>query len=190
MLVAWLWDHLLSLQTLRCFEKLGRWAKMAWRWPRWTSKMNKWYKNELLFVYSILFSWVTQLCPIFATPWTAPHQASLSITNSQNLLKLMSIESVTPSDNLILCRRLLLLPLIFPSIRVFSNESVLHISSVPVHFSRSIMSDSVWPHELQPTRLLCPWDSPGKNTGVGCHFLLKMHETEKSKWSPSVVSDS
>ena len=61
------------------------------------------------------------------TPWTAAHQASLSITNSQSLLKLMSIESVMPSNHLIFCRPLLLLPSIFPSIRVFSNESVLYI---------------------------------------------------------------
>ena len=64
---------------------------------------------------------------LFATPWTEARQASLSITNSQSLLKLMSIESVMPSSHLILCRPLLLLPLIFPSIRVFSKESVLHI---------------------------------------------------------------
>ena len=61
------------------------------------------------------------------TPWTAAHQASLSITNSQSLLKLMSIELVMPSNHLTLCCRLLLLPSIFPSIRVFSNESVLCI---------------------------------------------------------------
>ena len=64
---------------------------------------------------------------LFATPWTAARQASLSITNSQSLLKLMSIELVIPSNHLILCRPLLLLPSIFPSIRVFSNESVLCI---------------------------------------------------------------
>ena len=57
-------------------------------------------------------------------PWTAARQASLSITNSWNLLKLMSIESVMPSNHLILCHPLLLLPSIFPSIRVFSNKSV------------------------------------------------------------------
>ena len=62
-----------------------------------------------------------------ATPWTAASQASLSIANSQNLLKLMSIESMRPSNYVILCHPLLLLPSIFPSIRVFSNESVLHI---------------------------------------------------------------
>ena len=64
---------------------------------------------------------------LFATPWTEPCQASLSITNSQNLTKLMSIESVMPSNHLIFCWPLLLLPSIFPSIRVFSSESVLHI---------------------------------------------------------------
>ena len=61
---------------------------------------------------------------LFVTPWTATRQASLSITNSQNLLELMSIESVMPSNHLILCHPLLLPPSIFPSIRVFSNESV------------------------------------------------------------------
>ena len=64
---------------------------------------------------------------LFATPWTAARQASLSITNSWSLLKPMSIESVMPSNHLILCHRLLLPPSIFPSIRVFSNESALHI---------------------------------------------------------------
>ena len=64
---------------------------------------------------------------LFATPWTAACQASLSITNSWTLLKLMPIESVMPSNHPILCRPLLLPPSIFPSIRVFSNESVLHI---------------------------------------------------------------
>ena len=62
-----------------------------------------------------------------ATPWTAAHRASLSITNSQSLLRLMSIESVMPSNHLILCHPLLLLPSIFLSMRVFSNEMVLHI---------------------------------------------------------------
>ena len=65
---------------------------------------------------------------LFATPWTAACQALLSITNSQNLLKLMPIELVMPSNHLILCCPLLLPPLIFPSIRVFSNESFLHIT--------------------------------------------------------------
>ena len=73
---------------------------------------------------------------LFATPWTAAYQASLSITNSRSLLKLMSIESVMPSNHLFLCRPLLLLPSIFASIRVFSNESVLCIRW-PKHWSFS-----------------------------------------------------
>ena len=64
---------------------------------------------------------------LFATPWTAARQASLSITNSWSLLKLMPIESVMPSNPLIFCHPLLLQPSIFPSIRVFSNESAFHI---------------------------------------------------------------
>ena len=64
---------------------------------------------------------------LFVTPWTTAPQASLSITNSQSLLKLMSIESVIPSNHLILCFLLLLPPSVFPRIRVFSNESILHI---------------------------------------------------------------
>ena len=74
-------------------------------------------------------SWAQSLSHVwpFATPWTAACQASLSITNSQNLLKLMSIESVMPSNYLILCRPLLLLPSIFSTIRVCSNESALRI---------------------------------------------------------------
>ena len=64
---------------------------------------------------------------LFATPWTAACQASLSVTNSQSLLKLMSLKSVMPSNHLLIWRPLLLLPSIFPRIRVFSNESALHI---------------------------------------------------------------
>ena len=73
-----------------------------------------------------LYCSVSQLCPVFVTPWPVARQASLSITNSRSSLKLMSIESVMPSNHLILCHPLLL-PSIFPSIRVFSKESVLHI---------------------------------------------------------------
>ena len=80
--------------------------------------------NNLLSVSSVQsLSYVL----FFVTPWTAARQASLSITNSRSLLRLMSIELVMPSDHLILCPPLLLLPSIFPSIRVFSNESVLFI---------------------------------------------------------------
>ena len=78
--------------------------------------------------YKFSFSSVQSLSRVqlFETPRTAAHQASLSITNSQSLVKLMSIPSMMPSNHLILCRPLLLPPSIFPSIRVFSSESVLH----------------------------------------------------------------
>ena len=82
---------------------------------------------------------------LFITLWTAECQASLFITNSQSLLKLMSIESVMPSNHLTLCHSLLLLlPSIFPSIRVFSNESVLHIRW-PKYWSFS----SYYPHNMR-----------------------------------------
>ena len=103
---------------------------------------------------------------LFATSWIAAGQASLSITNSRSSLRLMSIESVMPPSHLILCRPLILLPSIFPSIREkhhFFSESVLHISSVQfssVHFSRSVVSDSLPPHESQHTRPPCPPPSP------------------------------
>ena len=85
--------------------------------------------NEPLNIIFIQFSSVQSFSHVrfFATPWTAAHQASLSITNSQSPPKPMSIESVMPSNHLILCYPLLLLPSIFPSIRVFSNESALCI---------------------------------------------------------------
>ena len=74
---------------------------------------------------------------IFATPWSSAGQAFLSITNSQSMLKLMSIKSVMLSNHLVLCSPVLLLPSIFPSIRVFSNESVLHFRW-PKYWSFSI----------------------------------------------------
>ena len=78
--------------------------------------------------HTLLFSSVQfSRVQLFVTPWTTAHQAYLSITNSQSLLKLMSNESVMPSNHLILCRPLLLMPSIFPSIRVFSKVSVLPI---------------------------------------------------------------
>ena len=85
-----------------------------------------------------LFSSVQLLSRVrlFATPWDAAHQAYLSITNSWSLLKLMSTEFMMPSNHLILCHPLLLLPSIFPSIRVFSNKSVLHIRC-PKYWSSS-----------------------------------------------------
>ena len=88
---------------------------------------------------------------LFVTPWAAARQASLSIANSQSLLKLMSIGSVMPSNHLILCPPLLLLPSIFPSIRVFSNESVLHIKWPNIGVSASA---SVIPMNIQNWFLL------------------------------------
>ena len=87
------------------------------------------YETYLHSHFYIQFSSVQSLIHVwlFVTPWTVARQASLSITNSQSLLKLMSIESMIPSNHLILCNPLLLLPSIFPSIRVFSNESVFCI---------------------------------------------------------------
>ena len=83
---------------------------------------------------------------LFRSPWIAARQASLSITNSWSLLKLMSVESVMPSNHLILCRPLLLLPSHFPSIRVFSNESVLCIRW-PKYCS--LTSSSIHPMNIQ-----------------------------------------
>ena len=84
----------------------------------------QWFFYNVLSVYSVQS--LSRVC-LFATPWTAGSQASLSFTISQSLLTLMSIESVMPSNHLILRHPLLLLPSVFPSIRVFSNESALCI---------------------------------------------------------------
>ena len=146
----------------------------------------------------LLLSPFSSVQSLFATLWIAAHQACLSITNSRSLLKLMPIETVMPSSHRILCRPLLLLPPIPPSIRVFSNESTLlmrwpkycsfsssispsnehpGLSSFRMDWLdllavTSVVSNSVRPHRRQPTRLPHPGDSPGKNTGVGCHFLV------------------
>ena len=95
---------------------------LAWRIP-WTDHGIA--KSSNTFTFSSVQS--LSCVRLFAIPWTAACQASLSITNSQRLLKHMSIKLVMPSNHLILCCPLLLLPSIFPSIRVFSSESVLHI---------------------------------------------------------------
>ena len=196
----------------------------------------------------------------FMTPWTAACKTSLSNINSQSLLKLMSIKLVMPTKHLILCHPLFLLPSIFPSFRVFSNELVLPIrwpkywsfslsispsngysglisfsidwydllsaqrtlqepflapqlksinslvpSSLfgPTHTSihaataaaKSLQSclTMVRPHRQQPTRLRHPWDSPGKNPGVGCHFPLqcmKVKSESEVALSHPTLSDS
>ena len=92
--------------------------------------ISKWKPEAAIHFFKVLFFSSLKLLnhiQLLATPWTAAHQASLSITNSRSLLKLKPIESVMPSNHLILYRPLLLLPSIFPSIWVFSNESVLRI---------------------------------------------------------------
>ena len=94
--------------------------------PNHTQAFNTWWKWRLKTVGQLSSVQSLSHVQLFATPWTAVHQASLSITNSRSLLKLMSIELVMPSNHLTLCHPLLLLPSIFPSIRVFNNESVLH----------------------------------------------------------------
>jgi len=103
--------------------------------PFSTISLNLFYAHFPFGMCLVISVWITCFSSVqslsrvwlFATPWTAAHQASLSITNSWSLPKPMSIESVMPSSHLILCHPLLLLPSIFPSIRVFSHESALHI---------------------------------------------------------------
>ena len=127
---------------------ISRW--IVYHWATWEAKtvyiwvtqkglmkiMSSWKRNlgtvPPQSYYMLLFLDISSVqslscVRLFVTPWTAAHQASLSITNCRSLLKLMSIESVMPSNHLILCHLLLLLPSIFPSIRVFSIESVLCI---------------------------------------------------------------
>ena len=104
---------------------------------------NKHKKSLAIYIY-FMFAFIIICCCcslshglLFVTPWTATCQAFRSLTISQSLLKLMSIDSVMPSNHLILCRPFLLLPSIFPSLRVFSNELVLHIRW-PKYWSFSI----------------------------------------------------
>ena len=100
------------------------------------------------------FSTVALSCPTLRPPWTAAHQTSLSITNSRGLIKLMSTESVMPSNHFTLCHPLLLLPSIFPRIRVFSNESVLCIRWPNYwSFSFSISPSKVYSGLISITRV-------------------------------------
>ena len=128
---------------------------------------------DITFSYTCEFSSVQALSHVLlsVTPWTAARQASLSTTNFRSLLKLVSIESVMPSNHLILCRPLLLLPSIFPSIRGFSNESALRIRW-PKHWSFSFnISPSNEPPGLISFRmdwldLLASLDSAQIPTGI------------------------
>ena len=117
-------------------------------------------------ICSVQFSTVTQSCPLFATPWIAAHQASLSITDSRSSLKLMSIESVMPSGHLILCHPLLLLSPIPPSIRVFSNESTF-LMGWPKYCSFSF--------SISPSN-----EHPGLIFRMDCLNLLAVQGTLKS----------
>ena len=130
--------------------------------------MNNGGKIEL-----VQFSSVTNLCLTFVIPWTAARHASLSITISQTLLKLMSIESVMPSNHLILYRPLLLLPSIFPSIKVLSNESVLCIVAKCLNFNCSISPSNEYSGLISfrmdglilPTPCLADLPDPGLKLG-------------------------
>ena len=132
---------------------------------------------------SVQFSSVQSLSCVrlFVTPWTVARQAFLSITNSQSLLKLMSIKSVLPSNHLILCCPLLLLPSMFPSIKVFSNESVLPIRWQSIRFSASA---SILPMNIQdwfPLQLT-GWISLQSK---GLSSLLQHHSSKASILWPS-----
>ena len=116
------------------------------------------------------------------TPWTAAHQASLSITNSQNLLKLMSIETVMPSNHLIVCRPLLLPPSIFPSIRVFSNKSAFHIRW-PKYWSFSF---NISPSNEHPGLISFRMDWLDLLAGQGTLKSLLQHHCSKA----SILQDS
>ena len=159
-------------------------SKRGFAFLSWSSKSSIRYRGCL----------VTKLCPTPVTPWTAAHQAPLSSTISQSLLKFMSIESVMLASHLILCHPLLLLPSIFPSLRVFSNELTLQLrwpqvaSVLPVNiqgwfplgltalisllskglsrvFSRSI----IWKHQL-----FCAQPSSWSNSHIHTWVLEKL----------------
>ena len=110
------------------------------------------------------------------TPWTATYQASLSLTNAWRLLKLMSIESVMPSNHLILCHLLLLLPSIFPRIKIFSNESVLHIRW-PKYWSFSFSSISPSNEYSRLISLRIDWFDLLAVQGA-CKSLLQYHSSK------------
>ena len=121
---------------------------------------------------------------LFQTPWIAACQASLSITNSQSSLKLMSIESVMPSNHLILCHPLLLPPLIFPSIRVFSNESVLRMRW-PNYW---IFTFSISPSNEHPGLISFRMDWLDLIAVQGTLKTLQHHSSKASKFFSSQLS--
>ena len=115
---------------------LKQYSPLEMHWESQMGTKNFWYSYFQKYHFSSVRS-LSHVHWLFVTPWTAEHQASLSITNSWSLLKLMFIESVMPSNHLIVCRPLPLPPSIFPSIRIISNESVLFIRW-PKYWSFSI----------------------------------------------------
>ena len=117
---------------------------------------------------------------LFVTPQTAACQASLSITNSRSLLKLMSTESVMPSNHLILCHPLLLQPSIFPSIRFFSNESVLHIKW-PKYWSFSFSISGI----IQPN--LNPFSVSVKPHPFSFGVLIRLVNTDSASVFPNTL---
>ena len=136
------------------------------------------YKNHSFIIHSAKI--VVQLLShgrLFATPWTAAHQASLSITNFLSLLKLSSIESVMPSNHFILCKPLLLLPSIFSSIRALSNESALHIR---------------WPKYWNFSFSISPSnDYSGLiSFRMDCFDLLAVQGSQESSLTPQVFSNT
>ena len=140
---------------------------------------------------------------LFAAPWTVAHQASLSIANSGSLLKLMSIESVMPSNHFVLCRPLLLLPSIFPSVRGFSSESVLRIRW-PKYWSFSFSTSPSSEHPgltsfrmdwldllaVQGTQESSPTPQFKSINSLALSFLYSPTGTFSVQFSRSVMSDS
>ena len=136
-----LWTVACPISLSKEFSRQEYWS--GWPHPSQGDLHNPWFEPYSLMTPALVggffttrATWENLLCvsvqslshvQLFATPWHIACQASLSITNSRSSPRLMSIESVTPSSHLMLCRPLLLLPSIFSSIRVFSNESALHI---------------------------------------------------------------
>ena len=114
--MAWVLGTLM-LCTVRCLSVTSQWAQYLW-FPIYVASAN-------LRLCSTVFAQLLSHVWLFETPWTAACQASLSFTISWSLLKLMSVESVMPSNHLVLCHPLLILPSVFPNIRFFSNESAL-----------------------------------------------------------------
>ena len=144
---------------------------------------SSWYDAaETCKYHSVQFSSVQSLSRVwlFATPWIAARQASLSITNSQSSLKLMSIQSVMPSSHLILCRPLLLLPPIPPTIRVFSNESTLISALYRNDYSSP---KHMWRWHLMPWKLEpCDWFWP-----MECEFTCHSSRPGRSFKSQRVI---